>query len=165
LISGFAAIVIIVLILVFVIDFNNLTSPFKSITEAEKVEEAETGDGKESTGETATEKESEGEETVITDTSSGKFLIVFCSQPGGGDSEIYVMNSDGSNKVQLTDNDLRDSCASWSPDGSKIVFKADQGMEGDIEIWIMDPDGSNQIQLTDNDIWDGGFLRGPETKN
>ena len=41
LIAGFTAVAVIVILLVFVIDISNLTSPFKSTTEAEKVEEDE----------------------------------------------------------------------------------------------------------------------------
>jgi len=47
LIGGFTAIAVIVLLLVFVIDISNLTSPFKSTVEAEQVEEDEPDDLKE----------------------------------------------------------------------------------------------------------------------
>ena len=47
LIGGFTAVAVIVLLLVFVIDISNLTSPFKSTVEAEQVEEDEPDDLKE----------------------------------------------------------------------------------------------------------------------
>jgi len=36
-----------------------------------------------------------------------------------GDHEIYVMNADGSNQVNLTNNPALDAAPVWSPDGSK----------------------------------------------
>ena len=39
-----------------------------------------------------------------------------------GDLEIYTMNADGSDRVQLTDDDADDSSPSWSPDGTRIVL-------------------------------------------
>jgi sugar lactone lactonase YvrE len=40
--------------------------------------------------------------------------IAFASS-GGGDSEIYVMSPDGSEVMQLTDNDFQDSDPAWQP--------------------------------------------------
>ena len=37
-------------------------------------------------------------------------------------SEIYVMNSDGSGRKKLTNNNRNDKGASWSPEGKKILF-------------------------------------------
>ena len=159
LIGGFAAIAIIALILVFVVDIGNLTNPFKSTTEAQKVEEDKTDEAKETTEEAPTGSE---EEAVITDTSSGRYLIAFSSSRGSeaSDSDIYVMDPDGSNKVNLTDNDSENEYPSWSPDGSKIAFYSDRdgGWDGtgfDYDIYVMDSDGSNLVQLTDNDSYDG----------
>lgn len=64
LVGGFAAVAVIVLILVFVIDINNLTNPFKSMIEAEKVEESETDDFKETTEEATTAIEEEDEQII-----------------------------------------------------------------------------------------------------
>ncbi|MFC1539731.1 SBBP repeat-containing protein, partial [Candidatus Latescibacterota bacterium] len=65
-----------------------------------------------------------------------------------GNSEIYVINPDGSNQTRLTNNSVSDSQPSWSPDGTKIVFNSSR--DGNDEIYIMDADGSNQINLTNN---------------
>ena len=70
-----------------------------------------------------------------------------------GDSEIYVMDADGSNQVNLTNNSAADSIPSWSPDGSKIAFTSTRdGNCGPLceEFYVMGADGSNQTRLTNN---------------
>lgn len=38
-------------------------------------------------------------------------------------SEIFVIDADGSNLVQLTDDDLYDDAPTWAPDGSRLAFR------------------------------------------
>lgn len=47
--------------------------------------------------------------------------IAFASNRDGN-YEIYVMDADGTNLIQLTDNQYNDTQPSWSPDGTQIVF-------------------------------------------
>ena len=48
-------------------------------------------------------------------------LIAFSSDRDG-DNEIFVMNSDGTEVRQLTDNDTYDGSPALSPDGKRIIF-------------------------------------------
>ncbi len=73
--------------------------------------------------------------------------VAFISERDGND-EIYVIDTDGSNQVNLTNNAAHDFGPVWSPDGSKIAFWSER--DGNIEIYVMDTDGSNQVNLTNN---------------
>jgi len=63
-----------------------------------------------------------------------------------GNSEIYVMNADGSGQTNLTNNPAGDFGPDWSPDGSRIAFQS--GRDGSGEIYVMNADGSGQTNLT-----------------
>ncbi len=75
-------------------------------------------------------------------------LIVYVSD-WGGDEEIWVMDADGGNPTQLTDNDTLDTAPAWSPSGKQIIFQSNR--DGDNDLYIMTIDGEDVVQLTDND--------------
>ena len=69
--------------------------------------------------------------------------------------EIYVMDADGGNPQNLTNDPNDDSVPSWSSDGKRIVFSSYRdGNRENAEIYVMDADGNNQQRLTDNDFYD-----------
>ena len=84
--------------------------------------------------------------------SSGK--IVFGSDRSGN-NDIWIMNPDGSDKVQLTTDKGSDGAPVLSPDGSKIAWTSDRN--GLKNLWVMDSDGNNKKQLT---IFAGGSYNG-----
>ncbi|HVE58345.1 MAG TPA: hypothetical protein VNB22_16050 [Pyrinomonadaceae bacterium] len=63
-----------------------------------------------------------------------------------GNFEIYVMNADGSNPVNLTNSAADDIDPAFSPDGSKIAFASSR--DGNFEIYVMNADGTQQTRLT-----------------
>ncbi len=74
--------------------------------------------------------------------------IAFTSKRGGG-TEIWVMDADGSDPEQLTDQGGADQHPAFSPDGTKIAFDARRG--GRTDVYTMNAsDGSGQARLTDN---------------
>ena len=59
-----------------------------------------------------------------------------------GNEEIYIMNTDGSGQINLTDNPAFDKNPSWSPDGKKITYKSNSN--DNFEIYIMNAENSIQ---------------------
>jgi len=74
----------------------------------------------------------------------GKAQIVFCSFTHGS-SKISVMDADGGNIRELTENPTWNADPVWSHDGRKIAFARDDGV---YEIYVMDADGNNVRKLT-----------------
>jgi serine/threonine protein kinase/Tol biopolymer transport system component len=77
-------------------------------------------------------------------TPGGKLVYFY---DGLANTDIWIMDADGSNKKQLTSNAGRNSWPQVSPDGSRIVFTSSRS--GTTNVWIMGIDGSNPKQLTD----------------
>jgi TolB protein len=80
--------------------------------------------------------------------------IVFVSERDGN-PEIYVMDADGSNQTNLTNNPWSDDNPAWSPDGSRIVFASNRNdSQGEppyyTDLYLMDPDGDNVENLTNS---------------
>ena len=66
------------------------------------------------------------------------------------ETNIYVIDADGSNRRRLTSTRGEDSEAAWSPDGKRIVFSSDRlsGNTTDWDLFVMDSDGRNVQRLT-----------------
>jgi Tol biopolymer transport system component len=69
--------------------------------------------------------------------------------------DIAVVNRDGSNWRDLTNDKFFDRYPRWSPDGKSVVFTSDRS--GKYEIWTLDVDASSLRQLTFDSVGDTTF--------
>jgi len=69
-------------------------------------------------------------------------------QDAGGRGQICVMNKDGSEVTNISDNAFCDRFPVWSLDGRRIAFVSDR--EGDWDICVMNADGSAQRRVAGN---------------
>jgi TolB protein len=60
----------------------------------------------------------------------------------GGEPQIWVVNRDGSNPRQLTNNRLASFAPAWSPSGAQIVFVSDRAGAGNSQLYLMGSDGA-----------------------
>ena len=67
------------------------------------------------------------------------------ANPADGDYELFTMNEDGSDVIQLTNNAFTDTFPSWSPDGKQLVFQSSRtGVQG---LYLINADGTNERPL------------------
>jgi TolB protein len=77
-----------------------------------------------------------GQTQLLADPSLGRYAqltwspdgrrLAFVATPTGpvqGPSEIFIVDADGSNLVQVTNNDVDDDSPAWSPDSQRIAFR------------------------------------------
>ena len=68
---------------------------------------------------------------------------ILFSSSRDGNWEVYMMNPDGSQQVNLTQHPAGDRGAAWSPTGEQIIFASDRRRKHLWDLYLMDVDGSN----------------------
>jgi Tol biopolymer transport system component/DNA-binding winged helix-turn-helix (wHTH) protein len=75
-------------------------------------------------------------------------LIAFASDRSGS-PEVWVVNGDGQNPIQLTDfGGPLVTTPRWSPDGRQIAFSA--RVDGNADIYLIDSNGGRPVRLTED---------------
>ena len=71
--------------------------------------------------------------------------------------DIFVMDADGSNKVQITDNGAANFGPYMFPDGQRIIFSSNLGDPSgrEFDLWAINIDGSGLEQITHSGDFDG----------
>jgi TolB protein len=77
----------------------------------------------------------------------GKYILFYSNRTGN--EEIWRINKDGSNSINLTNHSANERSAAYSIDGKKIAFISDR-INGNTELFIMNKNGKEVKQLTNN---------------
>ncbi len=78
----------------------------------------------------------------------GRRILFVRVAPSFASEALYVMNGDGSDRTQLSD-DAQVVDYRWSPDGSRIAFSRGRIQRGQLfsDLWVMQADGSGKRRL------------------
>lgn len=74
--------------------------------------------------------------------------LAFASDRSGS-FDLWLMRQDGSDAVQLTNAPGAEGMASWSPDGTRLVFMSAADLESNGDICVINADGTDWRHLTD----------------
>ncbi len=77
-------------------------------------------------------------------------------------AELFVMNSDGSGKKQLTVTTARESNPQWINGGKKIAFLSNES--GSSQIWTINPDGGGMSKISEIEGGIDAFIFSPDEK-
>lgn len=68
---------------------------------------------------------------------------------GLGDYDLYVMDIDGRNIKDISQNSIAEAVPVWSPDSKKLVFwVVSENLEDALEIFVINSDGSGRRKIT-----------------
>lgn len=83
----------------------------------------------------------------VSETGKIVYTVTYYSVPQDkGNSEVFVMDADGSNAKQITFTAFSETSPVWIKNGSKIAFVSAES--GSHQLWEMDADGANRLQLS-----------------
>lgn len=77
-----------------------------------------------------------------------------------GNSELFVMNIDGSEKQQITKTSVREAAAKWMNDSKNIAFLSSES--GTMQLWLMRWDGTDRRQISNREGGINDFSFSPD---
>jgi dipeptidyl aminopeptidase/acylaminoacyl peptidase len=87
--------------------------------------------------------------------------LLFVREALDGTRDIYAINADGTNEINLSDHPADDAYPVWSPDGTQIAFQSNR--DGLWQVYVIDSDGGSLTRYSDLDTvsqrpgWRWGF--------
>lgn len=89
------------------------------------------------------------------------YSVTYYSIPENkGNTELFIMNVDGTNKHQITHTATKEAEARWMKDGEHIAFLSSES--GSNQLWTMKIDGSERKQISNREGGINGFLFSPD---
>jgi TolB protein len=79
-----------------------------------------------------------------------------------GDWTLYTMRVDGSDVRPVTDPEDSATDASWSPDGSRIVYSSSRGGLGGANLFVVSAAGGTPVRVTNQPGYDGAVSWSPD---
>jgi TolB protein len=89
-------------------------------------------------------------------------IAYFVERADGRGNDIWVMNADGTDAVNVTDSAADEYWPNWSPDGSRLAFDRATGAFGSNHIVVAAPDGSGQVELQGDPVTGGTAVWSPD---
>lgn len=79
-------------------------------------------------------------------------------------TELYIMNADGSNLRQITDNGAANFAPFWTPDGRQLIFSSNlHNVKGrNFDLFLLNADGTGLEQVTHHPDFDGFPMFSPD---
>ena len=104
-----------------------------------------------------------GSVAVSPDEKQIAYTVSYYSVPQNkSNSEVFVMNADGSANTQITQSTWKEAQPVWFKDGKKLAFLSSES--GSNQVWEMNPNGTERKQLTQYDGDIEGFSFSPDGK-
>jgi TolB protein len=72
--------------------------------------------------------------------------IAFSQRDASGMNQVWVMDTSGGNRIQITNDKFNNETPTWHPNGKKLVFVSDRA--GNPDIWMVEVEGTRMDQLT-----------------
>lgn len=91
---------------------------------------------------------------------AGNRIVYQCLE--GAQWDLWVMDTDGTDKSQLTSGAGDKTDASFSPDGQRIVYSSDEGELEFANLFVISVAGGNSTQVTTYDGYDGAPSWSPD---
>ncbi len=104
-----------------------------------------------------------GSVSVSPDEKQIAYTVSYYSVPENkSNSELFIMNADGSEQKQLTHNAAYEGEPTWIKGGTKLAYLSSES--GSTQVWEMNPDGTGRKQLTNYEGGIDGFAFSPDEK-